>query len=365
MLRILIADDELDARDNMIAMIDWEKRGMKVVAVEDNGLSAYESILSLGPDVVLIDIQMRGMNGLDVIEKVRAADCLQPVFIIISGYDDFTYTQKAIRLKVDGYLLKPFRPMDALAIIDEHFSDTSASRDIRQKQPELSAFLPELNSRSDKTVNYPIQEEGRVIQAMLSGTPDELRCALGLYTSALQSQHLPTVDMLNCHIILYAEICRYQGYQGVIAGLENIRWNSQNPIESIQELMMAVALNVRRELDRTVLRGDAPALRAKAYIDENFAQVLSLDVVARAVSVVPTYLSSCFARDIGMGFVDYIKSVRVAHAKRMLAHSVQTVAEISAACGYPDVKYFKQVFKQLTGLSPFAYRQSMSSNNEN
>ena len=55
-----------------------------VVAAEDNGLSAYEAILDLQPDIVLIDIQMRGMNGLDVIEKVRAVDGPQPVFIIIS-----------------------------------------------------------------------------------------------------------------------------------------------------------------------------------------------------------------------------------------------------------------------------------------
>ena len=60
---------------------------------------------------------------------------------------------------------------------------------------------------------------------------------------------------------------------------------------------------------------------------------------------------------MGMGFVEYIKSVRVAHAKRMLIHSDLSVDEVSAACGYQDTKYFKQVFKQLTGMSPHAYRQ--------
>ena len=50
-------------------------------------------------------------------------------------------------------------------------------------------------------------------------------------------------------------------------------------------------------------------------------------------------------------------SVRVAHAKRMLIHSDLSVDEVSAACGYQDTKYFKQVFKQLTGMSPHAYRQ--------
>ena len=97
MLRVLIADDEIDARDNMIALIDWKSRGMKVIAAVDDGLSAYETIAAQQPDIVLIDIQMRGMSGLDVIENVRKLDCLQPVFIIISGYDYFAYKQKAIQ----------------------------------------------------------------------------------------------------------------------------------------------------------------------------------------------------------------------------------------------------------------------------
>ena len=84
-------------------------------------------------------------------------------------------------------------------------------------------------------------------------------------------------------------------------------------------------------------------------------------MVADAVSVTPTYLSNCFARDVGTGFVDYIKSVRTAHAKRMLAHSTQSVSQIAEACGYPNVKYFKQVFKQQTGLSPFEFRRQMQS----
>ena len=150
MLRVLVADDEFDARDNMIAMIQWEENGMTVVAAEDNGLSAYEAILDLQPDIVLIDIQMRGMNGLDVIEKVRAVDGPQPVFIIISGYDDFAYAQRAIGLRVLDYLLKPFRPADVLSILKKHFGETSASQQICQKYPGLGASLLDLSTAGEE-----------------------------------------------------------------------------------------------------------------------------------------------------------------------------------------------------------------------
>lgn len=362
MLRVLIADDEMDARDNMIALIDWESRGMKVVAAVDDGLSAYEAIVAQQPDIVLIDIQMRGMSGLDVIEEVRKLDCLQPVFIIISGYDYFAYMQKAIQLKVDGYLLKPFRPKDVLEIIDSHFNDADISRKLRMQQSALGDFLMKLSRECEDMTHYPVREEGLMISATLSGSEGDIRAALDCYMAALRQQRLSMAGTLKCCIILYAEICRHLSRHGANADMEQLNWNVNDPIASMCDLLIAVALNAHGELaENASVKNASPAIRAKNYIDENFTRPLSLEMVADAVSVTPTYLSNCFARDVGAGFVDYIKSVRTAHAKRMLAHSSQSVSEIAAACGYPNVKYFKQVFKQQTGLSPFEFRRQLQS----
>lgn len=362
MLRVLIADDEIDARDNMIALIDWKSRGMKVIAAVDDGLSAYETIAAQQPDIVLIDIQMRGMSGLDVIENVRKLDCLQPVFIIISGYDYFAYMQKAIQLKVDGYLLKPFRPKDVLEILDAHFGDADVSRRLQLRQSALGDFLMELSRECEDMTHYPVREEGMVINAMLSGSESDISASLNGYMAALRQQSLSTAGTLKCCIILYAEMCRHLSRRGVNAGMDSLNWDAGDPIGSMRDLLSAVALSVHGELaENASIKSTSPAIRAKAYIDENFPEPLSLEMVADAVSVTPTYLSNCFARDVGTGFVDYIKSVRTAHAKRMLAHSTQSVSQIAEACGYPNVKYFKQVFKQQTGLSPFEFRRQMQS----
>ena len=331
MLRVLVADDEFDARDNMIAMIQWEENGMTVVAAEDNGLSAYEAILDLQPDIVLIDIQMRGMNGLDVIEKVRAV--------------------------VNGYLLKPFRPADVLSILKKHFGETSASQQICQKYPGLGASLLDLSTSGEDMTRYPVQMENKVISAMLQGASEDVRQAIAQYAKALEDMRLSTPGTVNCYLILYAEIRRHLSHRETAVQPCEVEWDDSAPARSMRRLLTSMALSVRREMGQTKAKGSAPAMRAKAYIDENYAAPLSLEGVARHVAVTPTYLSSCFARDMGMGFVEYIKSVRVAHAKRMLIHSDLSVDEVSAACGYQDTKYFKQVFKQLTGMSPHAYRQ--------
>ena len=360
MLRVLIVDDEFDARDNMIAIIDWKSHGITVAAALDNGVSAYEYILSHEPDIVSIDIQMRGMSGLEVIEKVRAADCVQPVFIIISGYEDFTYTQKAIHLKVDGYLLKPFRPQDVIQIIERHFNSTEASQSIVRELPGFGALLMKLSQSGAGLSRYPIQAEAFIISAMLNGTPDQLRLALAEFSKAVASEEL--FCALNSHLILYAELCRHWDRPSLNSEIQDIHWDEEDPVGSIRKLVLSVALECQQSLSLRVARGSVPALRAKAYIDKHYAQSLSLESVARAVSVTPTYLSGCFARDVGMGFVDYVKSVRIAHAKRMLSDTDMGIDDVSQACGYPDTKYFKQVFRQLTGLSPFSYRQQFLAN---
>ena len=87
--------------------------------------------------------------------------------------------------------------------------------------------------------------------------------------------------------------------------------------------------------------------------------MLTLESVAQIVSVSPTYLSGLFSRELGTGFVDYIKSIRIAHAKRLFSVSDMAIDDVAFACGFQDTKYFKQVFKQLTGLSPYAYKQQI------
>ena len=104
MFRLIIAEDEPETCENMIACINWELHGYEIVGVANDGGSAYSMICEKQPDVVLIDIRMPVMSGLEVIRRIREDNALSPVFIIISGYDTFTYAQEALHLKVKQYM---------------------------------------------------------------------------------------------------------------------------------------------------------------------------------------------------------------------------------------------------------------------
>ena len=106
MYRLVIADDEKTIRETIAHLIDWKSLDIEVVAVCKNGNEAYDAILDEYPDIVLTDIRMPGMSGLEMIRRLRdaggAIEC-----IILSGYGEFEYAKRAMELGVRYYLLKP------------------------------------------------------------------------------------------------------------------------------------------------------------------------------------------------------------------------------------------------------------------
>ena len=117
MIRVLLADDEIETRDNIVQCIDWSRNGLDLVGSASDGEMAFQMIQTLHPDIAILDIYMPRLNGIQVIERCHAQMKDPPAFIIISGYDDFSCAQQAIRLKVEEYLLKPFRPEDLMGAI--------------------------------------------------------------------------------------------------------------------------------------------------------------------------------------------------------------------------------------------------------
>ncbi|GGD51575.1 response regulator transcription factor [Paenibacillus nasutitermitis] len=106
MYKVLIADDEPTIREGLRTLIEWDKFGYRVVDTAANGKEALEKAALHSPDLIIADIRMPGMSGLELIEKLRQKESSLHV-LILSGYADFDYAKKAISLQIDGYMLKP------------------------------------------------------------------------------------------------------------------------------------------------------------------------------------------------------------------------------------------------------------------
>lgn len=116
MYRLMIIDDESSIRTGIKTVIDWQANGILVCGEASNGREAFELFDELKPDIILVDIKMPVINGLQLIETVNQMK-LPVKSIILSGYDDFTYAQKALKLGASDYLLKPCQPQEILETV--------------------------------------------------------------------------------------------------------------------------------------------------------------------------------------------------------------------------------------------------------
>lgn len=145
MYKLLLVDDEEDVREGLLQEMNWEQCGFQVVGIAENGREAMECMERLRPDVVVTDIQMPFMNGLQLAEWIRVTEPTTKI-VILTGYDEFDYAQKAIRLSIDEYILKPFSAQELMAVLDKvrtKMDEEAAHRDnVQELQEHMRRSLP-------------------------------------------------------------------------------------------------------------------------------------------------------------------------------------------------------------------------------
>lgn len=106
MLKLLIVDDEEVICQTIATLIDWKSIGIELIGTCCDGIEAYHTILDETPDIVMTDIRMPGISGLELVERIAKMD-LNIHFVILSGYGEFEYAKRAMHCGVRHYLLKP------------------------------------------------------------------------------------------------------------------------------------------------------------------------------------------------------------------------------------------------------------------
>ena len=124
MRKVILVDDEYWTLQGLQTMFGWERYGYEVCGTFESAMQALEAITALQPDLVLTDIRMPVISGLDLIHLSHERGVF-PVFVVISGYSEFEYARNALKEGAFDYLLKPVSYEDADALLQrlaEHFS---------------------------------------------------------------------------------------------------------------------------------------------------------------------------------------------------------------------------------------------------
>jgi two-component system, response regulator YesN len=160
---LLVVDDECTIREGISAAIPWSAHGIEVVGGASDGREALDLFRARRPDIVIADIQMENMNGLDFTAALAEEDPEAKV-IIISGFDSFEYAQKALELRVCSYLLKPVLPEELLSAVHRCTQIIEEERSIRSKLEAFDATTRENRARLAELLLRDLLE-GRVDDA--------------------------------------------------------------------------------------------------------------------------------------------------------------------------------------------------------
>lgn len=146
MITMVLADDEPFIRNSLLHVFNWQEEfGIEIVAEAADGQEAYELCLAHQPDILFTDIMMPLLNGLQVAEKLKAANCLTKI-IIISGAQDFSYAQSALKVNAEGYILKPVKLHEVREVFNEVIARLHKEKDhqlnIEQLKKQLHDHMP-------------------------------------------------------------------------------------------------------------------------------------------------------------------------------------------------------------------------------
>lgn len=140
MLKVVIADDEKWICQLIGKLIDCERLGIELVGVVEDGLAAFDLICLTKPDVVITDIRMPKMDGLELIRQVRQIN-LDTKFIVISGYRHFEYAHNAIKYGVEDYLLKPIKQTELNKALEKIGIEKRSEMEKKQEDIQIQKKL--------------------------------------------------------------------------------------------------------------------------------------------------------------------------------------------------------------------------------
>lgn len=140
MYKILIVDDEELVRNAIISKLNWQEIGFDVIEQAEDGEQAYELALKLKPDVILTDIRMPFMDGLELAEKL-VVELPNSKIVILSGHDEFEYAQEAIKLGVLDYILKPIHSVKLTELLSNIVNTIKSGEIEEQKLVKLKSQL--------------------------------------------------------------------------------------------------------------------------------------------------------------------------------------------------------------------------------
>ena len=136
MLKVMLVDDEQVIAKGLSVLIDWNEENCNIEKIAGDGLEALEYLKNNSVDLIISDIRMPGMDGLELLRTIREENISDAYFVVLSGYNDFAYCRQAMRYNCMDFMVKPVAKQDLLTIIRKVSHASEADREEKEKRVE-------------------------------------------------------------------------------------------------------------------------------------------------------------------------------------------------------------------------------------
>jgi two-component system, response regulator YesN len=426
-LTILVVDDEYLVRKGIRETISWENYGFTIIGEADNGKEGLQFAITHHPDIIITDIRMPFMDGLEFMAKLQEAG-LNSRIIVLSGYGEFDYARTAIENGAVAYLLKPVENEKLIETITKVGEKVVNDRNTFEYYQRLQIELPAIKKQflldlinGDITGADDIQAKLRLLQLPLAVNDTNLMVVIKLdefkiITQQFTAQTLENLrgmifDSINQCLVIESKNSRgfifeknpgewvfiaqpsCSGDPGAVLrencktfftklkaidrpevsnitfsiGISNVHSTITKIGRSYEEATVAANCKFLPGTNSVVAFGDngvtdchAEIKKAIAYIRAHYAENITAETAAKEFYISPSYLMHLFKAELGKTFNDSLIDYRIEMAKELLQDPSCRIYEVCQKVGYTDTKYFSQLFKKITGMSPKDYVKKIS-----
>lgn len=363
MLQILIVDDMDIVRRELKRLKLWgEKTGFVISDEASNGQEALEKLKKNPVDMVMTDIRMPKVDGIELLEKI-AEGKLCPCVVLLSDHSEFKYARQGLVLGAFDYMVKP--------VVEEELGELlqRAKEYILGKRLEQQRII-QLEQKLEEKVGvfFPQSEVNTLIDAMKAGDAGAVEYAshiVEVVCTNVDYDLIKAESLLNSIILeINNEILESYKWLDKFVGINEAAvtdFSRTKELYSIKNEFVSAIERILSLLRRLKYNNQENGIvnQVCKFVLENIDEDVSLKTVSDSLFMNKSYVSEIFKQKTGISFIEYLTFIKMERAKKLIGDGRLKSYEVAELLGFKDIEYFSRLFKKNTGVTPTEYRQSV------
>lgn len=360
MISVLIVDDEKLVRNTLKKFVPWKELGVEKIYEAEDGQKGLELTELHRPSIIITDIKMPHMNGMDFATRIRSFPWHSRL-VFLSGYTDKEYLKGAIHLRVDGYIEKPLVPEEITELMRNLVEQ--CKQEVVQQNATVIFFRGKYSSEPLNPNVFSLSKQqihifGNALKQKDFKAAVDTLTELNNQMKQCESTPPDYIRSVFTQIAIQIEsAAQLHGAKLTQSKSDDFIYSSST-IDRLSELESTAFRLVGSFFEEVMTDNADPIAQINQYLNKNYANCdLSVQKIAEHFNFNLAYLCTIYKQKTGRTINAALKEIRMETACKLLRETPLKLYEVGEKVGYRDGKYFAKVFTREVGLSPRRYRE--------